>query len=162
MNELTSRDRKYMRAVYLLNGHKKPVGPAKLAQYMEVSRVGALQKLKRLETFKVGNYIENKGLKLNKKGIKIIEEDIWRHHVLENFFIKQLDMKFSQACEESSKLGNIISDELIRNIYESIDGTIECKCGLCLDPPYEPQKLKKCHWFKNQFPMVDKGVGKDD
>ena len=150
-DELTERDREYMRAVFLLNGKEEPVGPSKLSEKMGVSKVGVLRKMKRIARLGMGDYIEQNGLLLNSEGVKVVERDIENHHIIEYFLQKSLDMDFPEACEESSKMGEIISDTFIESVREKMGDEISCECGLCLDPPYSPSKLKECHWCNKMF-----------
>ncbi|MFP4608144.1 MAG: metal-dependent transcriptional regulator, partial [Candidatus Aenigmatarchaeota archaeon] len=145
----------HMISIFLLGGREEPVGPSRLAERMDVSRAGALQKMKRLERLDVGEYVPRKGLKLNRKGVKAVEDDIFRHHVVEYFFQKTLEMDFEEACEQAEKLGNDMSDRVIELIRENCKEGMECRCGLCLDPPYDPKALKKCHWLKKKFPILE-------
>ncbi len=140
-----------MISIFLLGGHDEPVGPSKLATKRNMSRAGALQKMKRLEKCGVGEYISKKGLKLNSRGKEIIEDEIVRHHVVENFFQESLGMGFDEACEEARELSSDMSERLIDLINRSYGEEISCECGLCLDPPFEPEDLKDCHWCEQLF-----------
>jgi len=151
MKSVTERDRKYIRAIYLKEGYKRPVGPSELAEDMDVSRVGALQKMRRLESQGLGEYLSKKGLILNGEGVDIVEEDIKRHHLLEKFLQESLGMNFDEACRESSRLGPIVSDKMMDRIDKNYREYLECECGLCLDPPYEPDDLEECHWIRREF-----------
>jgi len=151
MDGLTKRDKEYMRAVFLLNGAKEAVGPSEVAKKFDISRVGVLRKMKRIADLGMGDYIEQSGLILNSKGKKIVEKDIKNHHLIESFLQESLDMDFEEACKESSKIGDMISDNFIECIKEKLGDDISCECGLCLDPPYSPKNLKDCHWCKNLF-----------
>ncbi|MBS3781304.1 MAG: hypothetical protein KGY66_00730 [Candidatus Thermoplasmatota archaeon] len=153
--DLTKRDREHMITIFLLGGLENPVGPSKLATRRGMSRAGALQKMKRLEEYGVGEYMPKKGLKINCRGKEIIENEILRHHVVENFFQKSLGMGFEEACEESSKLSSEMSERMIELINSSYGDDISCECGLCLDPPFAPEDLKECHWCKQLFEEGD-------
>ncbi len=147
-NGLTQRDREHMITIFLLGGNEEPVGPSKLAEKMDMSRAGALQKMKRLEKCNVGEYIPKKGLKLTTAGVKIVEDDIIKHHVVENFFQESLGMEFDKACEEATNLSSDMSERMIDLINSAYGEEISCECGLCLDPPFEPEDLEDCHWCK--------------
>lgn len=159
MNELTSRDREYILAIFLLRGGERPVGPSELSKNIGVSRVGALKKMKRLAERGLGEYISHKGLELNDKGIDIVEKDIRRHHLVEEYFKRTLDLDFKKACEESSTMAGSMSDELIEAISEDLSG-IECECGTCIEPPYSPDELMNCHWCK-EFISAEMGGDED-
>ena len=148
-DNLTKRDREYMRAVFLLNGGEEPIGPSQIARKFGVSRVGVLRKMKRIAKLGMGEYIEQSGLILNSNGVNIVENDIENHHLIETFLQESLGMTFEEACKESSKIGEVISDTFIECVKDRLEDDIECECGFCLDPPYSPDKLKECHWCKN-------------
>ena len=148
---LTQRDREHLISIFLLNGHENPVGPSKLAKKMDMSRAGALQKMKRLERCGVGDYISKKGLKLNSHGIEIIEDEIVKHHLVENFFQESLGMDFEEACEEAEKLGFEMRGKIIDLINRHYGDEIESECGLDLEPPFEPEDVRECPWCKRLF-----------
>ncbi len=149
--DLTQRDREHLLSIFLLNGHKEPVGPSKLAKKMNMSRAGALQKMKRLERSGVGEYIPKEGLKLNSKGREIIDKEILKHHVVENFFQESLGMDFEEACEEAEKLGFEMSGKIIDLIDLHYGDKINSECGLDLEPPFEPEDVKECPWCMRLF-----------
>lgn len=146
---LTKRDREYMRAVFLLNGWEEPIGPSQIAKKFDVSRVGVLRKMKRIAKLGMGEYIEQSGLLLNSNGVDVVENDIKNHHLIETFLQKSLGMTFDEACEESSKIGDVISENFIECVKDKLDDDVDCECGFCLDPPYSPEKLQECHWCQN-------------
>ncbi len=152
---MTRRDREHLRSIFLLRGHEEPVGPSELAKHIGVSKVGALQKMRRLEDRDCGDYIENEGLKLNERAVEIVERDIRNHHLIEQFLQDFLDMDFREACSESSRMTYSASEVLIKNIEKKIED-IDCECGFCLDPPYDPKELKDCHWCKE---LLEVGEG---
>jgi len=145
---LTIRDREYLRAIFILKGITKPVGPSKLSQYIGVSKEAAFQEMRRLEALGLGEYILKEGLKLNDKSISIVENDIKKHHILERFFKKSLNMSHEEACIESSNIDPFISEKLMKNIASKIGLTNKGYCGCNLNSPLEPEDLKKCNWVK--------------
>jgi len=144
---LTNRDKQYLRAVFLLQGSTRPVGPNELALKMGVSKVCAFQKMRRLEAIGVGEYFRRKGLKLNALGVLVIEQDIKKHHILEKFLKESLKMTFQEACEYSNHIGPFISEELIKNIADKLGKKMNCNCGYCLDNPENSAELENCHWL---------------
>jgi Mn-dependent DtxR family transcriptional regulator len=104
--------------------------------------------MKKLEKLGFGKYIYQKGLIINKKAIKLVENDIKRHHILENFFQESLDMTHEQACIESSTIDSFISENLLKNINEKIGPLHQGICGCNLKSPLKPEELRNCHWIK--------------
>jgi len=153
----TQRDREYLRALFYLGAHGEPVGPARLSELMGISRAGALQKNRRIEELGYGEYIENKGILLNEKGVESIKRDISKHHAIETFFKKSLGMDPQEACEESSNIENVVSPRLMRKIREKFEDELECECGSCIDPneEFNPEDLYQCHWYKKRFSILE-------
>jgi len=148
---LTNRDKQYLRAVFLLQGSTRPVGPMELALKMGVSKVCAFQKMRRLEAMGYGEYFLRKGLKLNSLGVLIIERDIKNHHILEKFLEDTLKITSREACDQSNHIGPFISEKLINNIADKIGAKTNCNCGNCLETPKNYSELEHCHWLKKSI-----------
>lgn len=153
--ELTSRDREYLRGLFLLGSGKKPVGPTRMGDLLNISKVSALEKMKRLETMGYGRYIDNKGLILTDKGIEIVQRDVRNHHIMERFFEEKMGMDSSEACHESSSMGTLLSANLVRNASKAISEVPRCDCGCIIDDYYEPEELMHCQWFKDNFKISE-------
>ncbi len=149
--ELTSRDREYLRAVFLLDGGNKPVGPSQLGNLVNVSKVAALEKMRRLEAMGFGEYVPRKGLLLNKDGVSVVQHDIKRHHVVEKFLEDNLGMDSTEACRESSAMDPYVSESFLKNAVSALGEKASCDCGCCIEEYYDPEVLYGCHWFKKQF-----------
>jgi Mn-dependent DtxR family transcriptional regulator len=144
---LTSRDKQYLKAIFLLKGFTQPVGPQELAEKMEVSKVCAFQKMRRLESMGYGEYTIRRGLKLNQTGVGIIENDIKNHHILEKFLEDTLKITFQEACDHSSHIAPFICDTLMNNIAHKMAAKINCSCGYCIDTKKNTTELKNCHYL---------------
>jgi len=148
MDELTNRDHEYLRIIYLLNGSTQPIGPVKLAKKLGVSKVCAFQKMHRLQALGYGDYQPGKGLKLNTKGRKIVEQDVKRHHILESFLQQNLGLTHKQACLEAEKLDQSMSPMLFKKI-KSTENRLSSSC-CSYNPNEKPTSsdLKNCPWIK--------------
>ena len=147
---LTIRDREYLRVIFLLNGIIKPVGPSRLSIYTGISKEAAYQEMRRLEALNLGEYVFKKGLKLNDIATAIVENDVKKHHILEKFLKKSLNIPHKEACIESSKIDPYISEKLMKNIANKISPTNKGYCGCNLSSPIKPEDLKKCNWIKKK------------
>ena len=145
---ITNRDKQYLRAIFLLQGSTRPIGPKKLSLKMGVSKVCAFQKMRRLEAMGYGEYILRKGLMLNKVALLIIEEDIKKHHILEKFLEDTLKITSQEACHHSNHIGPFICNSLIDNIANKMGPKMDCNCGNCIDTNRNSSALEKCHWLK--------------
>ncbi len=149
----TTRDKEYLRALFVLKAHEEPVGPTELARCIDVSRVGALQKMRKLEFLGYGKYIPKKGLRLNEKALALVQKDVKRHHMVEKFLEDTLDMNSDEACDESSALDPHISEKFIKQLDKKLGDDLECQCGCCIEPYYDPEDLYNCHWYRKKFTL---------
>lgn len=136
--------------IYLLGGKNRPTSPSKLANRMDVSRVGALEKMKRLENLGYGKYIAKKGIILNEKSIEMIERDAKRHHLVEKFLQESLEIKQPEACEEATKIALKLSDNTIEKISSTIGCGPTCECGFKIGEEVKLEELHDCPWLKNK------------
>lgn len=150
MAKITSRDRDYIKTIYLLGGEDEPTSPSELANKMGVSKVGALEKMRRLEDLGFGKYVARKGILLNKKSINLIEEAAKRHHLVEKFLQDSLGIKHPEACKESSKIALELSDETIEEISTIVKPGSTCSCGFNIGKEVELEKLRNCPWLRNE------------
>ena len=155
MQRVTTRDKEYLRVIYLLNGQNQPVGPVRLAEILGVSKVCAFQKMHRLQALGFGNYITHSGLKLNKKGLMIIEQDVQKHHLIEEFLQKNTDLSHEEACREANLLSKSISQKLYDQILQNITFHKSSCCGYELLQPLSPDQLANCPWVKR---LMSKGT----
>jgi len=152
----TYRDEEYLRVIFLLNGSTEPVSPIRVARSLGVTKVSSYQKMRRLADMGFGKYLHGKGFLLNENGVKVVEKDIQRHHILEKFIQDVLNLSAEEACRESTRLGCHISDHLMRSISEKVGKSEKCECGYCFNPPYKPETLIKCHWCQSYL-LKDRG-----
>ena len=148
---LTNRDKEYLRAVFLLQGATNQVGPKDLATKMSVSKVCAFQKMRRLAAMGYGEYTIRKGLQLNNRGVRVIVQDIKKHHILEKFLEDTLKMTFQEACDHSDHIGPFICDTLINYIANKLGTEMNCNCGSCLNTSKNSADLKNCHWLNKSI-----------
>ena len=144
---LTHRDREYLRVIFSLNGAKIPVGPVDLAKKIGVSKECAYQKMRRLSIFGYGEYHLYKGFQLNETAIKLVEEDAKRHHILENFLQKTLDITHHQACQEAINMDASISSDMYHRILHQITLSESSCCGYDPSERLTPKNIKRCPWF---------------
>lgn len=148
---LTTRDREYLRIIYLLNGADQPIGPVKLSKKLGVSKVCAFQKMHRLQALGYGTYILRKGLKLNKKAINIVEKDVKRHHIIEAFLQKKLGLTHQQACIEAEQLDHSMSQRLFNKINTKETSSTQSCCRYNPKHKLKYADLKNCPWIQRSL-----------
>ena len=148
-SNLTYRDREYLRVIFSLNGSLVPIGPVDLAKNIGVSKECAYQKMRRLCVLGYGDYHSYKGIQLNGKAIDLVEQDAKRHHILEQFLLKTLDINHHQACKEAIKLDSSVSANIYYKIKNQINISKSSCCGYDPSKKLTPNKVKLCPWFQN-------------
>lgn len=146
----TNRDIEYLKSVFKKNGHKKPVGPSQVAKDLDVSRAGSLKKLKRLAKQGFGEYINSRGLILNKQGIKRIKDEMERHHIVEDFFLNSLDIELEVSCEESKKIAPLLSKEVLEEAKKMSSYERDYDCEFNPKKEMKTKNMRKCHWLKSE------------
>jgi Mn-dependent DtxR family transcriptional regulator len=151
MNALTNRDREYLRVIYFLKGNKNPIGPMTLAKTMGISKVCAFQKMHRLKVLGFGLYIPHKGLKLNNNAIRIIENDMVRHHIIETFLREKLGLSHEFACDEADNLSESISDYFFEHISKNTINNQSFCCDYNSNESLTPEIMQTCPWIKKSI-----------
>jgi len=146
--DITKRDIEYLKTVFKKKGFKTPTGPSKIAEEMDTTRAGAMKKLKKLQEKGLGDYIEKEGLVLNEKGLEKIKEELEKHHLLERFLQRNLNMTHEECCKESEKIASNASEKLLKNLKSNTDFENPCECGYTEEKSMSIEQMKKCHWFK--------------
>jgi len=151
MSSITNRDREYLRVIYSIHGNRHNIGPVKLAETMGISKVCAFQKMHRLQALGYGNYEPHKGLKLNKKALNIVKNDMERHHIIEAYLSKYLGLSHYQACNEAEYLSETMSIYLFQKISQHIiNEHLQC-CNYVSSQTLTPEIMKSCPWIKKSI-----------
>lgn len=148
--EITSRDTEYVKTVLCLGGFDDPIGPSRLAEEMDISRVAALKKMRRLEELGLGEYVDSKGLLISDKGLDFVKEEARKHHLVERFLQKSLDLEHDVACGEASKIASNFSDDLLRVLADSFVFDKPCDCGFEASGETDVKDLLNCPWISRR------------
>ena len=146
---LTQNDKTYLKALYLLNAHHKPIGPSKLAHNTHITKEAAYQQLRRLQNLGYGDYQPRKGLLLNTTALSTIKDDIYCHHLIEHFLQHSLNLSPQEACQHTYHLQAHICKPLLEVIKRNV-GTTTCNtCGERLSPT-QADHLTTCHYLNQK------------
>jgi len=75
------------------------------------------------------DYVKYKGVLLTEDGIQQGEFLIWKHRVLEVFFMEVLGLSKEAACSEADKIDFFISQEVIKLLCKKLNHPRICPCG---------------------------------
>jgi Mn-dependent DtxR family transcriptional regulator len=122
---------------------------------MGISKVCAFQKMHRLEALGYGDYEPYKGLKLNDNALKIVKDDMDRHHIIEAYLHRHFDLTHHQACNESGLLSESSSPYLFKKISRhNHEKTSHC-CDYSSQQQLTPEIMKSCPWIKRSIKNIN-------
>lgn len=113
---LTSGLEDYLEAIYVAHLNNKPLKGAQLARELNVSRASVSEALARLVSKKLINYNSYEAISITKTGITEAKKVYNKHHILELFFEKVLEINKKEASENACKIEHIISENIINKI----------------------------------------------
>jgi len=113
---LTSGLEDYLEAIYVAHLNNKPLKGAQLARELNVSRASVSEALARLVSKKLINYNSYEAISITKSGITEAKKVYNKHHILELFFEKVLEIDKKEASENACKIEHIISENIINKI----------------------------------------------
>ena len=113
---LTSGLEDYIEAIYVAHLNNKPLKGAQLARELNVSRASVSEALARLVSKKLINYNSYEAISITKTGITEAKKVYNKHHILELFFEKVLEINKKEASENACKIEHIISENIINKI----------------------------------------------
>ncbi len=113
---LTSGLEDYLEAIYVAHLNNKPLKGAQLARELNVSRASVSEALARLVSKKLINYNSYEAISITKTGITEAQKVYNKHHILELFFEKVLEINKKEASENACKIEHIISENIINKI----------------------------------------------
>lgn len=113
---LTSGLEDYLEAIYVAHLNNKPLKGAQLARELNVSRASVSEALARLVNKKLINYNSYEAISITKTGITEAKKVYNKHHILELFFEKVLEINKKEASENACKIEHIISENIINKI----------------------------------------------
>ena len=113
---LTSGLEDYLEAIYVAHLNNKPLKGAQLARELNVSRASVSEALARLVSKKLINYNSYEAIYITKTGITEAKKVYNKHHILELFFEKVLEINKKEASENACKIEHIISENIINKI----------------------------------------------
>ncbi len=95
------RELDYIVVLYELEaipGTNKLVGPQIISKKLGVDPSTAVIMLKKLYRKGYVKYRRRRGYALTVKGLKVVEEVVWRHRILEVFYVEYLGLEVEEAC----------------------------------------------------------------
>ena len=155
----------YLKALYLLDGVRRPVPTRELAQRLGISSPSVSEMVARLTSQGLVVHDRYRGQQLTREGRKVALELVRHHRLLEMFLVQVLGYSWDEVHDEAERLEHVISERMEQRIFELL-GRPE------LDPhghaiptlagkvkPLSNRPLSECHAGEK---VLIQGVSDDD
>jgi DtxR family Mn-dependent transcriptional regulator len=118
----------YIKELFRLKSEER-VSTSDFAKKFKVHPSTVTENFQRLASLHFLNYEKYKGACLTKEGIQQGELLLWKHRILEVFFLKFLGLSKEDACQESDKIDFFISANVIKLLCKKFNHPAICPCG---------------------------------
>lgn len=108
----------YLKALYLLHGHERPVPTRELAQRLGISSPSVSEMVTRLTAQGLVEHDRYRGQQLTREGRKVALELIRHHRLLEMFLVQVLGYSWDEVHDEAERLEHVISERMEQRIFE--------------------------------------------
>jgi DtxR family Mn-dependent transcriptional regulator len=114
----TRAQQDYLKALYLLGGHERPVPTSDLAQRLGISSPSVSEMVTRLSAQGLVGHDRYRGQQLTREGRKVALELVRHHRLLEMFLVQVLGYSWDEVHDEAERLEHVISERMEQRIFE--------------------------------------------
>jgi DtxR family Mn-dependent transcriptional regulator len=108
----------YIKALYYLRGHQRPVPTGELAQRLGISSPSVSEMVVRLSEQGLVVHDRYRGQRLTRPGQQVAVELVRHHRLLEMFLVQVLGYGWDEVHEEAERLEHVISERMEERIFE--------------------------------------------
>ncbi len=108
----------YLKALYLLHGHQRPVPTRELAQRLGISSPSVSEMVARLTAQGLVEHDRYRGQQLTRDGRKVALELVRHHRLLEMFLVQVLGYSWDEVHDEAERLEHVMSERMEQRIFE--------------------------------------------
>src|SRR5437763_9352786 len=114
----TRSQQDYLKALYHLGGHERPVPTRELAQRLGISSPSVSEMVARLSSQGLVEHDRYRGQQLTREGRKVALELVRHHRLLEMFLVRVLAYTWDEVHDEAERLEHVISERMEQRIFE--------------------------------------------
>ena len=111
----------YLEAIYCIIEEKNGVKAIEISRRLGVGRSSVTEALKTLAEKKLVNYGRYDIISLTPQGKKAAQEVIFRHKILNDFFVRVLGLSPKSADTEACKVEHVVSEETIQHFISFME-----------------------------------------
>jgi len=105
------------------------ISTSTIANKFNVHPSTVTEHFQRLSNLKLLDYVKYKGARLTEEGIYQGQLLLWKHRILEVFFMQSLDLSKEEACSEAEKIDFFISPKVVKLLCKKLNHPRVCPCG---------------------------------
>jgi DtxR family transcriptional regulator, Mn-dependent transcriptional regulator len=114
----TQAQQDYLKALYHLEGDRRPVPTNELAQRLRISAASVSEMVGRLSERGLVSHDRYRGQQLTDEGRALALELVRHHRLLEMFLVQILGYGLDEVHEEAERLEHVISERMEERIFE--------------------------------------------
>jgi DtxR family transcriptional regulator, Mn-dependent transcriptional regulator len=114
----TRAQQDYLKALYHLQGDRRPVPTSELAQRLRISAASVSEMVGRLSDRGLVLHDRYRGQQLTEEGRAMALELVRHHRLLEMFLVQVLGYGLDEVHEEAERLEHVISERMEERIFE--------------------------------------------
>ena len=114
----TQAQQDYLKALYLLDGDRRPVPTSELAQRLGISAASVSEMVSRLSDHGLVSHDRYHGQQLTDEGRGLALELVRHHRLIEMFLVQVLGYRLDEVHEEAERLEHVISERMEERIFE--------------------------------------------
>jgi DtxR family Mn-dependent transcriptional regulator len=117
-SRFTQAQQDYLKALYHLEGDRRPVPTGELAQRLGISAASVSEMVGRLSAHGLVVHDQYHGQQLTEEGRRVALELVRHHRLLEMFLVQVLGYGLDEVHEEAERLEHVISERMEERIFE--------------------------------------------
>ena len=117
-SRFTRAQQDYLKALYHLEGDRRPVPTGELAQRLGIAPASVSEMVNRLSDLGLVVHDRYRGQQLTEEGRRQALELVRHHRLLEMFLVKSLGYGLDEVHEEAERLEHVISERMEERIFE--------------------------------------------
>ena len=133
---LTKGESLYLKELYRMESEgTKRITSVSLAMRFSIRPASVVDMFSKLERKKLLNRRSWRPVKLSRKGAEVAEGLIWRHRILETYFVSILELSPTEACKAATDIDALIPETVVTAMCAILHHPSRCVHGYIIPHP---------------------------